>query len=83
MSCAVVYRCTVCSEPKKQTNHWFAAIQTDGSLAFYTWQAAHELGILQDENTLHLCGEKHAQALLGRFLRHEPETEPYEVKPNV
>ncbi len=79
MSVAVIYHCTICNESKKATNHWFVAQQSATSLTFYGWEEARALGILQDEASLHLCGEKHAQELLGRFLHPQPNKET----PNV
>lgn len=79
MSVAVIYHCTIYNESKKATNHWFAALQTENVLSFYKWEDARTLGILQDDATLHLCGEKHCQELLGRFLHPQPNKET----PNV
>lgn len=79
MSVAVIYRCTICEEMKKATNHWFVAVQVGQSLTFHKWDDARDMGILQESSTLHLCGEKHAQELLSRFLNPKPKGEPYDA----
>lgn len=79
MSVSVVYRCSICGEARKQSNHWFVARRWVDGLIFDRWQTAIDQQFLQEESTQHLCGRECARKLLERFLAAEPE--PKEVTP--
>ena len=63
-----IYRCK-CGAERKQTNHWFAAVHNHlGSITFYTWERAKELGVLDLPGTIWLCGQGCADRLNDLFM---------------
>lgn len=67
MSLDRIYRCR-CGSQRLQANHWFAVVISTGGLHFYHWEVAQDKDILDQERTIHLCGQVCAHKLLDEFL---------------
>lgn len=60
--------CTICSVDCSGANHRFCAWQYANTLIVRRWQYAVETDRLNDEDTIHLCGQACAHKLMDRFL---------------
>ena len=67
MTVKQIFLCSMCGAERKEANHWFAAMRSKTGLGFYCWRDANA-AFLEDENTLHLCGQQCAHKLLDEFL---------------
>lgn len=68
-----VYVCSICGTERKGANHWFAAWVYEASLVLRRWEQAAEMQRLNDEDTLHVCGQACAHKLLDRFFTQGTE----------
>ena len=57
------FYCNVCGAERKQTNRWWTAWTSQGSLIL----RPHQEGDVSDDMT-HLCGEVCAHKYLGQFM---------------
>ncbi len=62
------YLCSVCGVDCSGANHRFCAWQYANTLTIRRWQYALETERLNDEDTLHLCGQRCAHKLMDKFL---------------
>jgi hypothetical protein len=62
------YRCRLCSEQKKTANHWYIVRKGAGAVTFMTWEAAEQVGLLDDPETEWICGQLHSHKTLDEFF---------------
>jgi hypothetical protein len=65
------YLCSVCGRDCSGANHRFCAWVTVNALTVRRWQYALETGRLNDEDTLHLCGQQCLHRLIDRFAEQK------------
>jgi hypothetical protein len=69
MSGCLVYKCNLCSSPRKEANHWWVMFQgREASLILMTWDDAVKMGILGDPGVLHICGAECASKALSSWM---------------
>ena len=56
--------CDICGTDKKQTNHWFVALDTGGELKLGDWSSPH----CQSPGAKHLCGNTCLHKLVDDFM---------------
>jgi len=71
MSVQKVYTCSVCGVERKTANHWFVAIMQKAGYDLRTWDWAQQEGKLEDEKTLHLCGQVCVNRLFDKFMNED------------
>lgn len=62
------YSCDVCGIEKKDSNHWWKAIECDGGLKFFRWNYK----ISDATPVIHLCGPGCASVKLSKFMGAVP-----------
>lgn len=68
-----VYACNVCGVERKEANHWFVARFSVLGISFTAWTREPQ-GVLDDEQTKHVCGQVCSHRLLDDFLSNPMST---------
>ncbi len=58
------FSCDICGADKKESNHWFVALERDGEIRLGTWAALGR----RRRGALHLCGQKCLYKLVDDFF---------------